>query len=44
MMKGGYGRSVGASAPLVTEKTIGDYHLYTISNRVSLNEQSIKQI
>lgn len=40
---GGYGRSA-PGAPLVTEKTLGDYHLYTISNRVTLGESSIKQI
>lgn len=45
MCKGGFGRSAAPSGPpLITEKSFADYHMYTISNQVTLNESSIKQI
>lgn len=37
MSKGRFRGGVGAGAPLVTEKTIGDYHMYTISHKITLN-------
>lgn len=38
-----YAAPMGGSAA-VSEKTFGDYHMYTIKRRVDLNESSTKQI
>lgn len=35
--------SVGGGAS-VSEKTFGDYHMYTINRKVDINESSTKQV
>jgi hypothetical protein len=37
-------KSVGSAAPSFSEKSFADYHLYTLSEPVSLNDNSQKQI
>jgi len=36
--------SVGDVAPTFKEKSFADYHLYTLSETVSLNDNSQKQV
>jgi hypothetical protein len=38
------GSSASAPPPAFSEKSFGDYHMYTLSQRVNLNESSRKQL
>jgi hypothetical protein len=44
MMKSNVAMADGAAAPSFSEKSFSDFHLYTLSEPVNLNDNSEKQV